>query len=134
MGIVLLVAGLGLLGWVGWQYVGTGITSNQKMGEAQEALRDQWKVGEKTPPASGDPIVLLRIPKLGADWEKPVVEGIDTATTSMITLTTCEDLRRTARLRSASWCGSARNDDAATSSPFHRATGVPVVVGWVSYS
>ena len=24
LGIVLLVAGLGLLGWVGWQYFGTG--------------------------------------------------------------------------------------------------------------
>jgi sortase A len=27
--IVLLMARLGLLGWVGWQYLGTGITSNQ---------------------------------------------------------------------------------------------------------
>jgi sortase A len=43
LGIVLLVAGLGLLGWVGWQNLGTGITANQKMGEAENALRDQWK-------------------------------------------------------------------------------------------
>ena len=76
LGIVLLVAGIGLLGWVGWQYFGTGFSSNQKMGEAENSLRAQWKVPAVSKPATGDPIVLLRIPKLGKDWEKPVVEGI----------------------------------------------------------
>ncbi|MEV5960260.1 class E sortase [Kribbella sp. NPDC051952] len=76
LGIVLLVAGLGLLGWAGWQYFGTGITSNQKMGEAEKSLRDDWKTPLTTPPSTGTPIVLLRIPKFGADWEKPVVEGV----------------------------------------------------------
>ena len=78
LGILLLVAGLGLLGWVGWQYFGTGITSNQQMGEAENELRDQWKTPVKAEPTptAGTPIVLLRIPKFGADWEKPVVEGI----------------------------------------------------------
>ncbi|MEI8407244.1 MULTISPECIES: class E sortase [unclassified Kribbella] len=78
LGIVLLVAGVGLLGWVGWQYFGTGITSNQKMGEAEDALREQWKkpVPAETAPSTGTPIVLLRIPKFGKDWEKPVLEGV----------------------------------------------------------
>jgi sortase A len=68
--------GAGLLGWVGWQYFGTGILSNHQMGEAQNALREQWKTPRAVPPAPGKPIVLLRIPKFGADWEKPVVEGV----------------------------------------------------------
>ncbi|MFF1823298.1 class E sortase [Kribbella sp. NPDC058245] len=76
LGIVLLVAGLGLLGWVGWQYFGTGITSNSKMGEAENALREQWKKPSKTKAAEGDPVVLVRIPKFGKDWEKPVIEGV----------------------------------------------------------
>lgn len=38
-----LVAGVGLLGWAGWQYFGTGISSNHRMGEAESSLRDQWK-------------------------------------------------------------------------------------------
>lgn len=79
VGVVLLVAGLGLLGWVGWQYFGTGITSNHAMDKLKGDLRDGW---QPTAPqsaargAAGTPIVLLRIPKLGKDWEKPVVEGV----------------------------------------------------------
>jgi sortase A len=76
LGVALLLAGAGLLGWVGWQYFGTGIVSNHRMGEAENALRQQWKSPRAVPPAPGKPIVLLRIPKFGAGWEKPVVEGI----------------------------------------------------------
>ncbi|MEU4290808.1 class E sortase [Kribbella sp. NPDC026596] len=76
LGVVLLVAGLGFLGWVGWQYFGTAITSNQKMDEAENTLREQWKSSAKTPPSAGTPKALLRIPKFGADWDKPVLEGV----------------------------------------------------------
>lgn len=74
-----LVVGAGLLGWVGWQYFGTGVVSNQKMGEAEGALREDWKKPSPAPvtPPAGKAFVLLRIPKFGADWEKPVVEGVD---------------------------------------------------------
>lgn len=75
VGVVLLVAGLGLLGWVGWQYFGTDLTSNRQMDQLERELREDW-----TAPAAeattGTPIVLLRIPKFGPDWEKPVVEGV----------------------------------------------------------
>jgi sortase A len=83
VGIVALLAGLGLLGWVGWQYVGTGITSNRTMDDLKRGLHDQWQPAAQSPtkkaPAkaeTGTAIVLLRIPKLGKDWEKPVVEGV----------------------------------------------------------
>jgi sortase A len=77
-GIALILAGLGVLGWVGWQYAGTGITANREMDQLERDLRDQWK---QPPPASsprnqGGPIALVRIPRFGADWEKPVVEGV----------------------------------------------------------
>jgi sortase A len=78
LGIVLLLAGLGLLGWVGWQYFGTGIASNHQMDQGQRDLRDHWAA--KTPgpqEKAGTSIVLLRIPKFGKDWQKPVVEGVD---------------------------------------------------------
>lgn len=72
-----LVVGVGLLGWVGWQYFGTGVVSNQQMDKAESALRDEWKTPAAVQPSTGKPFVLIRIPKFGADWEKPVVEGVD---------------------------------------------------------
>ena len=75
-----LVAGVGLLGWVGWQYFGTGISSNHQMGKAEDSLRNQWKApaaGKTVKPSTGKAFVVLRIPRFGADWEKPVVEGVD---------------------------------------------------------
>ena len=78
LGIALLVAGLGVLGWAGWQYFGTGIASNHKMDQGEQDLRDRWaaKVPDKAAKTPGTAVVLLRIPKFGRDWEKPVVEGV----------------------------------------------------------
>lgn len=72
-----LVAGVGVLGWIGWQYFGTGIAANQQMGKAEETLREQWrKPAVVVTPEAGQPLALLRIPRFGADWEKPIVEGV----------------------------------------------------------
>jgi sortase A len=76
LGIVLLLAGFGLLGWAGWQYFGTALTSNHRMDQAETRLRDQWKAPAKTTTTGGTPLVLLRIPRFGKDWQKPVVEGV----------------------------------------------------------
>jgi sortase A len=79
LGVVLLLVGAGLLGWVGWQYFGTGVVSNQRMDDAESALREQWRAPravQQGPPTRGEAIVLLRIPRFGPDWEKPVVEGV----------------------------------------------------------
>jgi sortase A len=76
LGIVLLLAGLGSLGWAGWQYFGTALTSNRRMDQAETRLRDQWKAPAKTTTTAGTPLVLLRIPKFGKDWQKPVIEGV----------------------------------------------------------
>ncbi|MGW6199806.1 class E sortase [Kribbella sp. NPDC055110] len=77
LGIVFLVVGVGLLGWVGWQYFGTGVVSNQQMDKAERALRDEWRTPAAVKPSTGKAFVLIRIPKFGAGWEKPVVEGVD---------------------------------------------------------
>lgn len=77
---MLVLAGVGLLGWVGWQYFGTGITSNRTMDQLEQDLRDRWQTPAapqgKAEPETGTAITLLRIPKFGPDWEKPVVEGV----------------------------------------------------------
>ncbi|WP_112248569.1 class E sortase [Kribbella monticola] len=78
LGTALLVTGVGLLGWAGWQYFGTAVTSNHTMDQGKRDLRDRWaaEVPDKAPRPAGTAEVLLRIPKFGADWEKPVVEGV----------------------------------------------------------
>lgn len=90
LGVFLLAAGLVCLGWVGWQYFGTNIISEQKAGEGISSLERKWG----GPPASsgepdsaerlspitesdmGDAQWLIRIPALGDDWVWPVVAGI----------------------------------------------------------
>jgi sortase A len=49
------------------------------MDAAENALREQWEAPRAAPqeaPALGKPVVLVRIPRFGKDWEKPVVEGV----------------------------------------------------------
>jgi sortase A len=77
LGIILTVLGLGSLGWVGWQYFGTGLTANHNMAEAEKVLREQWKAPAQVKPSTGAPFALLRIPKFGTDWQKPIVQGVD---------------------------------------------------------
>ena len=93
MGLVLLVAGLGCVGWVGYQYFGTNVLAERAFDSGREDLRQRW---EQTPPAPADPssdpssaaepgpeplpgdaTALLRIPAFGADYEIPVLEGTD---------------------------------------------------------
>lgn len=94
LGVLLLVAGLGCLGWVAWQYVGTNVTSEKAFHEETSQLRERWSQpaegadpaepgsteggGELTPTVvPGDAIALLRIPAFGADYEVPILSGTD---------------------------------------------------------
>jgi sortase A len=89
IGLVLLLAGVGCLGWVGYQYFGTNVVSRQAFEQETSDLRTRWE-SEPAPPAPksddelqpgkttavpGDAIALLRIPKFGADYEVPILEG-----------------------------------------------------------
>ena len=96
VGLLLLVAGLGCLGWVAWQYFGTNVTSEKAFHEETSQLREKWSQssegadpksssqggaagqGELTPAVvPGDAIALLRIPAFGADYEVPILSGTD---------------------------------------------------------
>jgi sortase A len=86
-GLVMLVAGLGCLGWVGYQYFGTGIASKRAFQQEKEGLRTQWlapSAGASTPPTGRDEVVipgdafgLLRIPAFGAEYEVPILSGTE---------------------------------------------------------
>ncbi|MGA8852153.1 MAG: sortase [Aeromicrobium sp.] len=74
LGVLLIVGGLGLLGWFAWQYFGTNIVAKQKQAEIKEATVAQWKDG-----LDGDAVALLRVDRFGKDFEVPIVEGFDDA-------------------------------------------------------
>lgn len=89
LGIGLVAAGLGLLGYVGWQMFGTNIVSERKQREAVEALERQWAEeptaiegdGEEPGPRAepvrlGTATALIRIPRFGDDYVMPVHEGV----------------------------------------------------------
>lgn len=80
IGIGLVAAGLGLLGYVGWQMFGTNIVSERKQREAVEALERQWaeqptEIGAE-PVRLGTATALIRIPRFGDDYVMPVHEGV----------------------------------------------------------
>jgi sortase A len=63
IGYLMIVTGLGFLGWFAWQYWGTNIISQQK----QQEILDDWE--------NSDAIGILRVPRFGADYEVPIVPG-----------------------------------------------------------
>ena len=89
IGALLLLAGFGCLGWVGWQYLGTNVTSEKAFHQETSGLRKTWAQPEQhsgggsadgeTIPAviPGDAIALLRIPAFGPDYEVPILSGTD---------------------------------------------------------
>ena len=85
VGIVLLSTGLACLGWVGYQYFGTNVTSAQTFETEREQLRTTWTEEKKSDPTAkkkisdipGEAIALLRIPDFGADYEIPILNGTD---------------------------------------------------------
>ena len=69
-GLVLLTAGIAVLGYVGWQMFGTNVVSKHRAEAITSDTRQAWSDGS-TPPALG----LLRVPRFGKHFEVPIVKG-----------------------------------------------------------
>lgn len=76
IGLALVVTGVGILGWVAWQYWGTNVVSQREQGRVKEEIAHSWKRGED--PVTG--VGLLRVPRFGDDFEVPILDGDDPAT------------------------------------------------------
>lgn len=80
-GVLLLVAGLSVLGWLGWQIWGTTWQSHRIQHRVIDSLQQQWRHGHDVaadPDGSGDlpdALAIVRIPRFGADYAMPVLEG-----------------------------------------------------------
>lgn len=91
VGVLVLLTGLGCLGWVSLQYFGTNVVSERAFDRERSRLRAQWDAAPPTrsggadqggsrqeaAPVPGDVVALLRIPAFGADYEVPILHGTD---------------------------------------------------------
>ncbi|GGF55190.1 hypothetical protein GCM10011519_31340 [Marmoricola endophyticus] len=69
-GVLLIVVGLGLLGYVGWQMFGTNVVSRHEAGQIRERTERAWERGEEGPSRA-----LLHVPRFGASYSVPIVQG-----------------------------------------------------------
>ena len=79
VGVLLMVAGAGLLGYVGWQFWGTNWVAQREHAEISRTLETQWEEeGAQLAPRrvpKGEASALIRIPRFGSDYVVPVLEG-----------------------------------------------------------
>ncbi len=80
MGVLLIVVGASLLGYVGWQFWGTNWVAEREHTEVTRELRTQWEQGGARPRQvpKGDASALVRIPRFGESYVVPVIEGVST--------------------------------------------------------
>jgi sortase A len=85
IGLGLILAGLGLLGYVAWQFWGTNWVSKRHQREITSALEKDWASGHGKKPKfvpTGQASALIRIPKFGKKYVVPVLEGASDGTIS----------------------------------------------------
>lgn len=80
LGLVLVLSGVAMLGWVGWQYWGTNIVSQREHDRIRTEMIEQWESGDASEAKSIEGVGLLRVPRFGDDYEVPIVDGDDPAT------------------------------------------------------
>jgi sortase A len=82
--LALVLTGVGLLAYVGWEYWGTDYVSKKKQADIKAELRDKWAyptVEDVLGPAAAAPVpgqsqALVRIPAFGSGYEVPLIEGV----------------------------------------------------------
>jgi sortase A len=85
VGVGLILAGLGLLGYVAWQFWGTNWVSKRHQREIASALQKDWAAGVGKKPKfvpQGQASALIRIPRFGSKYAVPVLEGAPDGTIS----------------------------------------------------
>ncbi|WP_246050968.1 class E sortase [Nocardioides guangzhouensis] len=92
LGVLLIVGGLGLLGYVAWQFWGTNWVSHRTHERIVSQVAKEWQdgstgttgttgstgtAGAAVEVAEGNVTALVRIPRFGDDYVVPVLEGTD---------------------------------------------------------
>lgn len=81
-GVVLVVAGLVVIGYVAWQLWGTTVVAKREQRETTTSVETQWREPvddrrslEPSNTPKGDVSALVRIPRFGKKYVVPVLEG-----------------------------------------------------------
>jgi sortase A len=84
-GVAMMLVGVVLLGYVGWQFWGTNWQSHRQQAKVTQTLQTQWEAKgtrlarlEPKYVPKGEASALIRIPAFGKGYVVPVVEGIST--------------------------------------------------------
>jgi sortase A len=80
-GELLITAGVLLLLFCIYQLFYSNVTADRAQHAVAGKLRERWSApavvrADEGRPAPGDAFALIRIPRLGSDWVKPVVQGV----------------------------------------------------------
>jgi sortase A len=76
VGVLLVAAGLGVLGFVLWEYVGTTIVAQHHQRETIDSLDRAWGDGHDSAPTDfGTAVAIIEIPRFGSSYRVPVFEG-----------------------------------------------------------
>ena len=82
VGLTMILAGLVMVGYVGWQFYGTNWTSHREQRQVTRSLEAQWeRGGSRLLPRyvpKGDASAIIRVPAFGASYAVPVLEGTST--------------------------------------------------------
>lgn len=80
-GLIVLLVGLAAVGWLGWQFLGSGLWARQLYGSQIQELRTQWELGEPPPqierPPAGQAYAILTVPRFGEGFAVPVIAGTE---------------------------------------------------------
>jgi sortase A len=75
-GVVLIVVGLILIGYTGWEFYGTNIVSRHYQHQAVDRLHEAWGQGDESVQTNrGIVNAIIKIPRLGSGYEQPILEG-----------------------------------------------------------
>ena len=75
-GIALITVGAIVLGWVAWQFWGTNWVSKGRQADVIADLQEEWGDGKVSADTDfGKATGILRVPRFGADYEVPILEG-----------------------------------------------------------
>lgn len=86
VGVGLILAGLSVLGWLGWEFWGTNWVSHRTQVRVIATLHDDWASGRPVSlvsvPGSDEPVeglAVVRVPRFGQDYAVPVLQGTSDA-------------------------------------------------------